>query len=62
MSCVEEQLLSERNDFAALRKENMEHEKNIKDYKTKICERCNVKSKTVEKHVAFFIGYFCLLW
>ncbi|XP_042284548.1 coiled-coil domain-containing protein 178 [Thunnus maccoyii] len=38
VSCVEEQLLSKRNAFAALRKENMEYEQNLEDYKIKISE------------------------
>lgn len=43
VSCIEEQLQSKRNAFAGLRKENMEYEQNIEDYKTKISERYNVK-------------------
>ncbi|XP_053186714.1 coiled-coil domain-containing protein 178 [Scomber japonicus] len=38
VSCVEEQLLSKRNAFAALRKENMDYEQNVEDYKIKISE------------------------
>ncbi|XP_026230810.1 coiled-coil domain-containing protein 178 [Anabas testudineus] len=38
VSCIEEQLQSKRNAFAGLRKENMEYEQNIEDYKTKISE------------------------
>ncbi|XP_070701858.1 coiled-coil domain-containing protein 178 [Pempheris klunzingeri] len=38
VSCIEEQLLSKRNAFAALRKENMEYEQNVEDYKIKLSE------------------------
>ncbi|XP_040911510.1 coiled-coil domain-containing protein 178 [Toxotes jaculatrix] len=38
VSCIEEQLHSKRNAFAALRKENMEYEQNVEDYKIKISE------------------------
>ncbi|XP_023139452.2 coiled-coil domain-containing protein 178 [Amphiprion ocellaris] len=38
VSCLEEQLRSKRATFTALRKENMEYEENVEDYKTKICE------------------------
>ncbi|XP_075953228.1 coiled-coil domain-containing protein 178 [Anarhichas minor] len=38
VSCIEEQLLSKRNAFAALRTENMEHEQNVEDYKMKTSE------------------------
>ncbi|XP_059200238.1 coiled-coil domain-containing protein 178 isoform X2 [Centropristis striata] len=38
VSCIEEQLHSKRNAFAALRKENMEYEQNLEDYKIKISE------------------------
>ncbi|KAF0046874.1 hypothetical protein F2P81_000507 [Scophthalmus maximus] len=39
VSCLEEQLHSKSNAFAALRKENMEYEQNVEDYKTRISER-----------------------
>ncbi|TNN64943.1 Coiled-coil domain-containing protein 178 [Liparis tanakae] len=39
VSRVEEQLLSKRNAFAALRRENMECEQKVEDYKMKISER-----------------------
>lgn len=42
VSCVEEQLHSKRNAFAALRKENMEYEQNVEDYKIKLSERYSV--------------------
>ncbi|XP_047444516.1 coiled-coil domain-containing protein 178 [Mugil cephalus] len=38
VSCIKEQLQSKRQTFAAVRKENMEHEQNVEDYKIKICE------------------------
>ncbi|XP_040000007.1 coiled-coil domain-containing protein 178 [Xiphias gladius] len=38
VSCIEEQLHSKRNAFAALRKENMEYEQNFEEYKIKISE------------------------
>ncbi|XP_045908413.1 coiled-coil domain-containing protein 178 isoform X4 [Micropterus dolomieu] len=38
VSCIEEQLCSKRNAFLALRKENMEYEQNIEDYKIKLSE------------------------
>ncbi|XP_068557525.1 coiled-coil domain-containing protein 178 [Cebidichthys violaceus] len=38
VSHIEEQLLSKRDAFAALRKENMEYEQNVEDYKMKISE------------------------
>ncbi|KAI3374885.1 hypothetical protein L3Q82_021424, partial [Scortum barcoo] len=40
VSCVEEQLNSKRNAFAALRKENMEYEQNVEAYKIKLSQRC----------------------
>ncbi|XP_037313313.2 coiled-coil domain-containing protein 178 [Pungitius pungitius] len=36
--CIEEQLLSKRNAFAALRQENMECEQNVEDYRRKMSE------------------------
>lgn len=45
VSCVEEQLRLKQNAFAAIRKENMEYEQNVEDYRIKISERCNVKAK-----------------
>jgi len=39
VSCLEEQLQSKCEAFAALRKENMEYEQSIEDYKMKILER-----------------------
>ncbi|XP_030016463.1 coiled-coil domain-containing protein 178 [Sphaeramia orbicularis] len=38
VSCTEELLHSARNAYAALRKENMEYEQKVEDYKTKISE------------------------
>ncbi|XP_051263824.1 coiled-coil domain-containing protein 178 [Dicentrarchus labrax] len=38
VSCIEEQLHSKRNAFAALRKENMEYKQNVDDYKIKLSE------------------------
>ncbi|KAK1878521.1 Coiled-coil domain containing protein 178 [Dissostichus eleginoides] len=38
VSCTEEQLHSKRNAFAALRKENMEYEQNVLDYKINITD------------------------
>ncbi|AWP03968.1 putative coiled-coil domain-containing protein 178 isoform 4 [Scophthalmus maximus] len=38
VSCLEEQLHSKSNAFAALRKENMEYEQNVEDYKTRISD------------------------
>ncbi|KAM7400506.1 hypothetical protein PAMA_004949 [Pampus argenteus] len=38
VSCLKEQLHSKNNAFAALRKENMEYEQNMEDYKIKISE------------------------
>ncbi|XP_054452577.1 coiled-coil domain-containing protein 178 isoform X2 [Anoplopoma fimbria] len=38
VSCIEEQLLSKRNAFAAIRQENMEYEQNVDDYKMKIAK------------------------
>ncbi|XP_036939693.1 coiled-coil domain-containing protein 178 isoform X3 [Acanthopagrus latus] len=38
VSCIEEQLHSKRDAFAALRKENMESEQNVEDYKLKLSE------------------------
>uniref|UniRef100_A0A3B4V412 Coiled-coil domain containing 178 n=1 Tax=Seriola dumerili TaxID=41447 RepID=A0A3B4V412_SERDU len=38
VSCIEEQLHLKRNAFAAIRKENMEYEQNIEDYKMKISQ------------------------
>ncbi|XP_041805799.1 coiled-coil domain-containing protein 178 [Chelmon rostratus] len=38
VSCTEEQLHSKHNAFAVLRKENMEYEQNVEDYKTKLSE------------------------
>ncbi|XP_076601821.1 coiled-coil domain-containing protein 178 [Chaetodon auriga] len=38
VSCIEEQLHSKHNAFAALRKENMECEQNVEDYKMKLSE------------------------
>lgn len=42
---MEEQLHLKRNAFAAIRKENMDYEQNIEDYRIKISERYNVKTK-----------------
>ncbi|XP_074507602.1 coiled-coil domain-containing protein 178 isoform X1 [Sebastes fasciatus] len=38
VSCLEEQLFSKRNAYAALRKENMEYEQDVEDCKIKISE------------------------
>ncbi|XP_037644350.1 coiled-coil domain-containing protein 178 isoform X2 [Sebastes umbrosus] len=38
VSCLEEQLFSKRNVYAALRKENMEYEQDVEDCKIKISE------------------------
>ncbi|XP_077956008.1 coiled-coil domain-containing protein 178 [Gasterosteus aculeatus] len=38
VSCIEEQLLSKRNAFEALRQENMECEQNAEDYRMKMSE------------------------
>ncbi|XP_070775745.1 coiled-coil domain-containing protein 178 [Enoplosus armatus] len=38
VSRIEEQLHSKRNAFAAIRKENMEYEQNVEDYKIKLSE------------------------
>ncbi|XP_020507873.2 coiled-coil domain-containing protein 178 [Labrus bergylta] len=38
VSCIEEQLLSKRNTFTALCKENMEVEQDVEDYKRKLAE------------------------
>lgn len=61
VSCIEEQLCSKRNAFLALRKENMEYEQNIEDYKIKLSERYSVKAKTVGKHTASHIWYNYML-
>lgn len=55
VSCIEEQLHSKRNAFAALRKENMEYEQNVEDYKMKLSERYSVKAKSVEEHATSYI-------
>jgi len=39
VSCTEEQLHSKLNAFGALRKENMEYEQNVLDYKINITDR-----------------------
>ncbi|TMS10147.1 Coiled-coil domain-containing protein 178 [Larimichthys crocea] len=38
VSCIEEQLRSKQNTFAALRKENMQYEQNVEDYNIKLSE------------------------
>ncbi|KAG8014208.1 hypothetical protein GBF38_016565, partial [Nibea albiflora] len=38
VSCIEEQLRSKQNTFAALRKENMQYEQNVEDYNIKLNE------------------------
>lgn len=59
VSCLEEQLHSKSNAFAALRKENMEYEQNVEDYKTRISERYNVKDKACRETCS--IIYWILL-
>ncbi|KAM4552291.1 coiled-coil domain-containing protein 178 [Odontesthes bonariensis] len=50
VSCLEEQFQSKREAFAALRKENMEYEQSIEDYKMKILESEKaVKQMCVER-------------
>lgn len=44
VSCLEEQLFSKRNAYAALRKENMEYEQDVEDCKIKISERYSIKA------------------
>ena len=61
VSCIDRQLHLKRNAIAALRKENMECEQNVEDYKIKISQRYSVKAKTVEKDVTSSIGYNYLL-
>lgn len=43
VSCIEEQLRSKQNTFAALRKENMQYEQNVEDYNIKLSERYSVQ-------------------
>ncbi|XP_050925927.1 coiled-coil domain-containing protein 178 isoform X1 [Lates calcarifer] len=49
VSCIEEQLQSKRNAFAAVRKENMEYEQNVEDYKIKISESENAVKQMREE-------------
>lgn len=58
VSCTEEQLHSKHNAFAVLRKENMEYEQNVEDYKTKLSERYSIKAKTVEGHTTSHIRFY----
>lgn len=45
VSRIEEQLNSRRNAFVGLRKENMEYEQNVEDYKIKLSERYSGRHK-----------------
>ncbi|XP_029308732.1 coiled-coil domain-containing protein 178 isoform X2 [Cottoperca gobio] len=49
VSCIEEQLHSKRNAFAAIRKENMEYEQNVEDYKTKISQSAKAAKQMLEE-------------
>lgn len=46
VSRIEEQLESKCKTFAALRKENMQYEQSVENYKTKILERYHGKART----------------
>lgn len=50
VSCLEGQLQSKHEVFAALHKENIEFEHIIEDYRMKISERYNVKAKVEETY------------
>lgn len=50
VSRLEEQLRSKCDAFAALRKENMDNEQKVEDYRIKNSERYNVKAKTMNEH------------
>ncbi|XP_042353223.1 coiled-coil domain-containing protein 178 [Plectropomus leopardus] len=49
VSCLEEQFNSKRSAFAALRKENMEYEQNVDDYKIKISESKKAVKQMLEE-------------
>lgn len=58
VSCIEEQLLLKNIAFTALRKENMDCEQNVEDYKIKLSERYSVKDKTMLEHTTYHIIWY----
>ncbi|KAK2822496.1 hypothetical protein Q5P01_022561 [Channa striata] len=49
VSCTKQQLQTKQDAFAALRKENMEYEQNVEDYKTKISESKKAVKQMLEE-------------
>lgn len=62
VSCIEEQLLSKRNAFEALRQENMECEQNAEDYRMKMSERCRAMQECIRPPVCWFVNaIYCVI-